>query len=304
MQRLGLCCLFRRVPIRFRTTTAAYILRLKRREDSLSYLSDIILHNIGSLFAAIVYCSEHGIGSFRITSRLFPLYTHPEFGYQLEDLPGRLLIHENLKRVQKEASAKNIRLTFHPDQFVVLSSPRDEVVAKSIQELEYHGMMAQYLGADVINLHAGGGYGDKKEALCRFADNFSRLSPIVQERLTLENDDRTFTPKDLLPVCRQLNIPFVYDVHHHRCLKDGWTEEEVTEKALATWKKEPLFHVSSPKGGWSAKDPRQHADFIDVHDLPLCWKRIDPLTMEVEAKAKEEAIARLRRALLKRGWKI
>ena len=199
---------------------------------------------------------------------------------------------------------RSVRLSFHPDQFVVLNTPSPSVVEKSLQELEYHGLMAHLLGADVINLHGGGGYGDKQAALERFARAYEQLSPRVQQRLTVENDDVTYTPQELWPLCRQLQIPLVYDVHHHRCLHDGWTVEEATEKALMTWSREPLFHVSSPKGGWKSANPAFHDDYINPDDVPHCWKTIDPLTIDVEAKAKEVAVVNLRKCLLKQGWKI
>ena len=108
----------------------------------------------------------------------------------------------------------------------------------------------------------------------------------------LENDDRIYTPADLLPLCARTGLPFVYDVHHHRCHPDGLTVEAVTEQALATWLREPLFHLSSPRDGWQGANPRPHHDYIDPGDLPACWVGRQ-LTVEVEAKAKELALQRL-----------
>ena len=116
----------------------------------------------------------------------------------------------------------------------------------------------------------------------------------------MENDDRIYTPADLLPLCRAEGIPLVYDVHHHRCNPDGLTEEEATEQALATWDREPLFHISSPIEGWNGPKPERHHDFIDVKDFPKCWHGLD-LTVEVEAKAKEVAVLKLKKHLEKRA---
>jgi UV DNA damage endonuclease len=305
MQRLGLCCVFQKAPISFRSTTASSIEhRIRRGENTSDYLSELILSNISSLHAAILFCSAHNIGSFRINSRFFPLYTHPQFGYQLDDLPKRVDLLKYLRKVKSEASRRHIRLTFHPDQFVVLNSPFDDVVEGSIKELEYHGFMARLLGADVITLHGGGGYGHKAQSLLRLQKNFTLLSHNVQERLALENDDKVFTPEDLLPLCHDLNIPLVYDVHHHRCLPDSFTIEEATARALQTWNREPLFHVSSPKEGWTAKNLYRHAEYINPTDIPSCWAPIDPLTIEVEAKAKELAVIKLCSHLRAHGWNI
>ncbi len=51
-------------------------------------------------------------------------------------------------------------------------------------------------------------------------------------------------------VCAATGVPLVYDVHHHRCLPDGASVAETTRLARATWRTEPLFHISSPLEGW------------------------------------------------------
>ena len=188
---------------------------------------------------------------------------------------------------------------FHPDQFVVLNSPRPEVVEASIRELEYQTEVAEWVGADVVNIHGGGAYGDKKTALDDFARNLKLLSRRLRSRLTVENDDKTYTPADLLPMCRAEGIPFVYDVHHHRCNRDSLSEAEATDRAVATWDREPLFHVSSPIEGWHGSRPERHHDFVDVQDFPECWRGLE-ITVEVEAKAKEVAVLKLMKALQQR----
>ena len=192
-------------------------------------------------------------------------------------------------------------MTFHPDQFVVLNSPKPDVVTQSIQEIEYQTEVAQLIGADVINIHAGGAYGDKATALERFAKSLARLSKAARKLLTVENDDRMFTPADLLPVCKAEGVPLVYDVHHHRCNPDGMSVEQTTRKALATWNREPLFHISSPIEGWDGLKPERHHDFIDVKDFPECWRR-KKITVEVEAKAKEVAVKKLLTELGNGSW--
>src|SRR5689334_24515251 len=56
-------------------------------------------------------------------------------------------------------------------------------------------------------------------------------SPRVRERLTVENDDKIFTPGDLLPICQATGVPLVYDVHHHRCHPDDLSIEQATQQA-------------------------------------------------------------------------
>ncbi len=292
--RWGLCCQFRDVSIKYRSTTVSYIERVKAKQhDCLQFFDQIILDNLKALLHSIKYCAEHKIGSFRITSQFLPIYCHIQHGYQLEQMPNAQEIFKQFSNCKNLAKEKNIRLTFHPDQFVVLNSLDQHIVQNSVRELEYHGLMAKLLGADVINIHVGGVYGNKAAALERFAQHFGQLSQDVKTRLTVENDDKSYTPEDLFPLCQQLSIPLVYDVHHHRCLPDQLTIERASDLAYSTWNREPLFHLSSPLEGWEGDKPQRHHDFIDLKDFPLCWLKFPRLTVEVEAKAKEVAILKL-----------
>ncbi len=292
--RFGLCCIFRNEPIRFRTTTARVLASLARAEQ-LERLSAICLDNANNLYRAVETVARLGIGAFRVTSTFFPRYTHPVVGYTLEELPAGEEIRALLVDVDRLRSRLNIRLSFHPDQFVSISSLHDEVVQKSLAELEYQGLVAELIGADVITIHAGGRQGGKEAALERFRNNCSLLSERVRTRLALENDDISYAVRDLLPLCGQLGIPLVYDVHHHRCNPDGFSVEEATGHALVTWQRhgsEPCVHLSSPRNGWGEGNPRLHADYIDPEDFPDCWRDLG-LTIDVEAKAKELAVFRL-----------
>lgn len=295
--RFGLCCMFRDQPIKFVTTTATAIGKLKR-PDALARLSRLCLANADALLAALQYCADHGIGCFRINSQILPIKTHPTWGYSLDELPAAAEIVARFQESGKFVKKNKLRTCFHPDQFVVLNSPRPDVVEKSVQELEYQAEVAELVGADVVNIHAGGAYGDKAKALSDFARSLDRLSSRARSRLTVENDDKIFTPADLLPMCATVGIPLVYDVHHHRCNPDGLSVEQATKQALATWNREPMFHVSSPLEGWDGPNPERHHEFINVKDFPDCWRR-KRITVEVEARAKELAVQKLRTDLKK-----
>jgi UV DNA damage endonuclease len=298
MIRFGLCCIFRKEFIKFRRTTAKY-LQAFHRNQQLEYIAEICLHNAHTLHKVLGYCCDHDIKNFRINNQILPLKTHPDIGYSMEDLPAHDQIIQTFKDCGRFCRKYDIRTTFHPDQFILLSSPSSEVVQRSIADLIYQTEMAGWVNADVINIHGGGAYGNKSESLGRLRKRIEQLPERVRSRLTLENDDRVYTPKDLLPVCRDLAIPLVYDVHHHRCLPDGKSVEATTELALGTWSREPLFHLSSPRDGWDSGKPGSHHDYIDAGDFPGCWTNLD-ITVEVEAKAKELAVLKLRQDLIDR----
>lgn len=291
MIRFGLCCKFEAQPIRFYTTTATSIKKMKKI-DAWRKIANICLKNAQSLQQALIYCSQNHIGSFRVSSQILPLKTHPQMGYEVEELPEGKEIIKAFKKCRSFMKENQLRLVFHPDQFILLSSSNDEVTERSIADLKYHAQVSEWIGADVINIHGGGAYGNKRQALNQVARNLNRLPKAVRTLLTFENDDKTYTPEDLLPLCRKEGIPFVYDAHHHRCNPDVMNVEEATQAALATWNREPLFHISSPKEGWKGPNNNRHHDYIDVEDFPRCWLGLN-ITVEVEAKAKELAVKKL-----------
>ncbi|HEY8196374.1 MAG TPA: UV DNA damage repair endonuclease UvsE [Gemmatimonadales bacterium] len=289
MIRWGLCCQFVDAPITFRTATHRYVASLES-PVARGYLGDIAAHNADALAAAIERCHELGIGAFRVNSQILPLATHPITGYNLEQLDPTGAIAGAFEYAGALARAYDVRLSLHPDQFVVLNSERSAVVRSAVQELELQATVAEMIGADVIVLHAGGAAGGTQSALERLERGLPLLSTRVRDRLALENDDRSFTPRSLLPWCQRAGVPLVYDVHHHRCLADGLSIEEATELAAGTWNgREPWCHISSPRDSWNAPNARSHADYIDPADFPDEWvgRR---MTVDVEAKAKERAV--------------
>lgn len=297
MVRLGLCCTFLEEPIRFRTTTARYLLT-QRPAERARLLNELALHNARALGEAITWCAAHGIGAFRVNSGILPMYTHPVVGWRLEDERGASAgVTAALRAAGRVRQQTGVRLSFHPDQFVVPGSANPTVVESSLRELEYQAHVAELVGAEQLTIHGGGAQGGKSASLARLAANLRRLSARARRRVVLENDDRVYTVEDLLPICERLDVPLVYDVHHHRCHPDRLGVEQATELAAATWKgREPWTHLSSPALGWKGNDPRPHADYITVSDVPAFWLGRS-MTIDVEAKAKELAVLRLRRWL-------
>jgi len=294
--RWGLCCQFLDAPIRFRQATHRYVATLSA-DQRLAYLSSIARANALALAHAVERCHELGIGAFRITSQIIPLATHPVSGYTLDRLAQGEIIARSFAAVGRLARERDVRLSFHPDQFVVLNSERAHVVDASIGELEFQAEIAELIGADTITLHAGGATGGTAAAIDRFERGLDRLSARVRHRLAIENDDRLFTVADLLPLCERAELPLVYDAHHHRCHPDALSVDEASERSAATWRtREPWMHISSPRDGWDARNPRPHADYVDPADVPERWRSLR-LTVDVEAKAKERAVLALRDAI-------
>ena len=292
--RWGLCCQFLDAPIRFRTATHRYVasLGVERRRE---YLSDVARSNAIALAHAVERCHELGIGAFRINSQVLPLATHPESGYTLDDLEQGDVIRRAFAAAGELARMRDVRLSFHPDQFVVLNSEREPVVDAAVRELEYQGELAELVGADVLCIHVGGVTGGTDAAVARFERGLERVSDRVRSRLGVENDDRLFAVRDVVALSRRTGLPLIYDVHHHRCHPDGIPVEEATALMVESWgAREPYAHLSSPRDGWGATNPRPHSAFVDPADVPAAWLSLPRVTVDVEAKDKERAVVAIK----------
>jgi UV DNA damage endonuclease len=305
--RLGLCCAFVAEPtLKFRTTTAAYVARLLGADatgnSAREFYAQLVLENLDALSRVIAWCARNGVHAFRVNSDLWPRATHPVVRPFVEELFQRHDVQASFANIREQSAAHDIRLSEHPDQFLVGNSLRDDVVSATIAELEWRGKLGDAIGVDVVCLHVGSGAPDKNSALWRWETTLARLSCSVLSKLALENDDRVFTPELILPASLAWNIPLVYDAHHHRVLPDSLSEDEATEFAIASWgDREPYFHLSSPRAGWDNGDARPHHDMIDFDDWPEAWTALWEagvrFTVDVEAKAKERAVFGVRDAI-------
>lgn len=289
--RFGLCCLFSDASPRFRQATASYVGRLGPAAGQ-RYLADVVGANAISLLYAIERCHELGISAFRINSQILPIATHPALGYQTHEIPGGEVLIAALRTAGELARSYGIALSTHPDQYNVLNSERESVVQSTLREIEYQAWFCELVGATTVCLHGGSKAGGTDAAQDRLRRGIDRLSDRARARLALENDDRSFTVADLEPVCRDMGIPLIYDVHHHRANQDKYSVEAATDLAVETWAERhqtPWMHISSPRDGWDARDVRPHSDFINPADVPATWLGRD-LIVDVEAKAKEQAV--------------
>lgn len=296
-----------------KTMTASTFEKLQDREAAIRKLERIAAENLHNSLRLLRHNRAHDIRVYRFSSKLIPLFGH-EMLKEWDPLPA---LAEAFSEVGSYVRQHRMRTSFHPDHFNVLSTPREDVLATSIADLRRHVGMLEAMGLDEnakCNIHIGGTYGSKEKALERFIRHFGLLDSGIQRRLTLENDDKTYTAKETLEVCETLGIPMVLDLHHHWVNNEGETAAELWPRILQTWDNAgtnteesvglPVLpakiHVSSPK---SDKDPRAHADYVEIGPLMDFLKRIAESTsyadVMIEAKMKDGALFRLMQKLAK-----
>lgn len=272
------------------------------------YISKLRLlskENLKNQLRLLRYNLGEKIMVYRFTSKLIPLATHEAAaGWDFaKDLA------EEFAEIGEFARKHDMRISFHPDHFVNLNSPKADIVEKSIQDLNYHLQQSLAMGMDErmkFNIHLGGAYQDKGKSIQRLIDNFRLVPEEIQKRLTFENDDKTFTAQETLEACQALGTPMVLDIHHHRCNHEQQDISSLLPAIFASWKDTglpPKIHVSSPRGTESPAAMRSHADFVDLHDLlpflHMAKQHTDALDVMVEAKNKDQALKQLMSELSK-----
>jgi UV DNA damage endonuclease len=218
-------------------------------------------NNLDCLFKILQYNVQNGFYFFRISSDLVPFGSHPVCTF---DWAGHFRVR--LRKVGEFIKEHDIRISMHPDQFVLINALKDDIVERSIRELEYHCTILNEMDLDStakIQIHVGGVYGDRPSAIARFVDRYKSLNPSLRRRLVIENDDRLFSLKDCLRVHEKTTIPILFDAFHHHCLNNGETLRQGLELARQTWKKSdgvPMVDYSSQQKG---QRPGSHAKTLN-----------------------------------------
>ena len=271
-------------------------------DEAVAFLREMALENINDLLTILEWNEAHGIRLFRMTSNLFPHMGNHLLSARLQRTAyirgDTAFADEALARAGEYARRYGHRLTFHMTPYIQLGSPNEDIAKRSIFDLLTYGRVFRALGGaaanddPVIILHVGGRYEQPKEhVIARWLGRFRTLPKDVQGWIAIENDERHYGVRDVLPVCEREGIRFCFDVFHNSISED---REPVTpallRRTVATWPgTRPKFHLSeqapdSPFG--------THADMVSAIPEYLLGHRWDIM---VEAKQKELAVLKLKR---------
>lgn len=275
------------------------------------------------LDAIFDYLDRNDIRMYRMSSDLAPYATHP-------DMPQfHNMVRESsaeLAAIGAKARALNLRLSFHPSQFIVLNSPDPVLVQKSVADLVSQAVMLDTMGLGpeaVLVVHVGAAYGDRAQGVRRWIETWSVLPEPVKRRLALENDDLRFSPADTLQIHEATGVKLIFDHHHFWCFNpEGLDELTTFTRILRTWPAgvRPKMHFSTPRAEMREVKRRNretkkletvlmppvwtnHADYINPFEFIQFMRLMNGLTFDVmlEAKSKDIALIRLRKDLLRYG---
>jgi UV DNA damage endonuclease len=295
LRRLGYACLCLSVedssprgtilrnatPERLRALTAANLTRLHRVLD---------------------FNVARGVQMFRLSSDIVPFGSHP-----VNAIPWWDEFAEPLANIGELIRSSGMRVSMHPGQYTVLSSPDPRIVESARADLVFHARLLDALAVDTrhkIVVHVGGAYSDKSAALNRWSTAVRALPDPLRARLVLENDERLFGAEDVLMASASSGVPVVLDVLHHRVYAGPSADETLAElmrSAARTWQTErdgvAKIHYSSQAAGLRRG---AHADYVDAAEFAE-FLALAPADVEfdcmLEAKAKDLALFRVRDVL-------
>jgi UV DNA damage endonuclease len=274
-------------------TTNRSLKKATLSKKGLEYCSSLAVQNIRDLEKILHWNVKNDLLFFRMSSNIIP------WGNKLNwfDFKDFDEIKEILQRCGKYAKEQNLRLTMHPGQFCMLTSPHQHVIDNSVSDLQMHSDIMDLMDLSVtpfnkINIHMGAAYGDKITTAKTFVKNFNLLSSQIKSRLTVENDDKAamYSTKELYDLVHQeVGIPIVFDFHHHKFCTGNQTEEEALKLAALTWNNvKPCVHYSESKSVNEGLKVRlqAHSDYL-FNKVELYGLDVDVM---MECKMKETAV--------------
>ena len=293
--RLGYACIcteLRKQDI-FSSRTVRLATLLSKGQE---YVKELALQNLRDLLTMLKWNKDHSIFFMRLSSEMFPFASHLEHGYSLD------FADDLLKEIGQYARDNNMRLTMHPGQYDVLSSPIQSVIDNTISDLKHHCDILDRMGMgrdSVMIIHGGGVYGNKMTSLKRLEENLLNLPENVRNRIVLENCEMAYCIEDLIDISERINVPIVIDFHHDDIYPSSKPVHEYFDRVFAVWNKrgiKPKVHVSNSIPGVNITDNktlrRKHSDYISfLHDS--LFKLTFPIDVMLECKMKEQAILKL-----------
>ena len=262
LQRTGFCCKWLNDPsecggmkvnavdrdLNGRSTTMRWLREHPGDADQRQW--DIMNHNAAAAVRLIerVATLPPERRMVRLGSEMLQGYTEPNWIAWWQ----RPEIQDHLARIfapiGETARRLDVRLSFHPGQFCVLSSEADEIVERSILEFEYHADMARWMGYGAtwhdsgfkINVHLSGKGGPEK-----FIRTLSRLTPEARNLITIENDEMSNGIDVTLQVAK--HVALVLDIHHHWINTGEYitATDPRTQQVIDSWRGvRPAMHYS------------------------------------------------------------
>lgn len=282
--RFGYACLNMTNKTSFRTC------RLKTAEkEGISKIKELALVNLNVIYETIQWNLKNDFHFYRMTSDVVPFATHAVNDWKWYEDEDVLSLTNKIKKLVEE---NDFRLSIHPGQHSPLNTINDKVLSNTYLDFEYHARLLDLMGGNDMITHVGGVYGDKEAAKKRFAERYLGLSDSIKSHLRLENDDKSFTVKDVLDIHEMCGVPICLDIHHHNCNSEG-DIREMFPLIYRTWEGfgTPKTHIST---GEKARNHSAHADYVSEEDLVEFIDIIGDYDVDIMFECKKKELSPLK----------
>lgn len=202
---------------------------------------------------------EAGLRMVRLSSDILPVYTEPNWRYFWQQSDVRRYAELHFAKIGEIARQQDVRLSFHPGQFVVLASDNPDIVARSIEEFEYHVDMARWMGYGQqfqdfkINVHIAGRRGPEG-----ILEALPQMSAEARNCITIENDEMSWGINDSLELAKHCAL--VLDIHHHYLYTGGdyiSSKDDRIEIIKDSWRGvRPVIHYSVSREDYLVDHPQ------------------------------------------------
>ena len=281
--RIGYPCINRSIGC-----TPSHTFRLASYSDE--RLRATVQDNLSCLRSILEYNTRHAMFFLRISSDMVPFASHPVCRF-----PWQEHFFDEFQELGEYIRKHRFRISMHPDQFVLLNTPNEEVLRRSIDELVYHARILELMELDrsaKIQLHVGGVYGNKIESMDRFIHVYDRLDDAIRQRLVIENDERLYAASDCLEIHQKTGVPVLFDRFHHAIKNQNEVMRELLPVLEKTWRSKdgiPMIDYSSQQPG---KRVGAHTEHIDTDDFARFLAETSFMDCDImlEIKDKEKSV--------------
>lgn len=282
-------------------------------ERGVEYIRGLYRENMADLLKLLEWNYAHGITFYRVSSGIAPHITNDQL-LDTCDTYKQLVYSldcKELRAVRDYIASKNMRITFHAEPYVVLSTNDPIVRMRSMRDIYYHYKLMKLLrlhSSSTVIVHGGGVYGDKLASKSRWIATYMAMSEPIRARIALENDERSYNIDDVLEISEQVpKLPVIFDLFHHICHNKIRRESGLPKlpepddymlRVIASW--ERFGHRNKVKMHLSEQKPNAalgaHSDLVEtipkfMLNFPTTYGL--PLDLMIEAKTNERAMLHL-----------
>ena len=250
-----------------------------------------IKYNLDILVQILKYNIKNNLLFFRISSDIVPFASHSICKFDWKEY-----FRSDFIKIGRLIKKNNIRISMHPDQFVLINAKNQNIINNSIKELEYHTDILDLMGLDSsskVQIHIGAIYGDREESKKNFIFNYKNLlSEQVKKRLVIENDDRLYGLKDCIEIHWRTEIPVLFDTFHHLCFDDDLPLIQALQRANDTWSinRDGILMID-----YSNQEPNQrkgkHSSILDKKQFKEFIHSINSIDLDIMLEIKNKEVS-------------